>query len=219
MNSAWSLKACVLPQTSCLARLAPPLVVDKDIDALGWLAYKSGSKFSGGCIFQKEFAILTPTRNSDIDHKQHVFSQPSNLQSVFVMFCDLSLLVHKSLYVMYAGKAATAASLLTTYTQYLEWYDHMPHTLKLGENSTPAVLFAQLVHFFPVFRTSCILPNIYVANQPVACTITLLSSDSSGRRHYTKPSKPPSKLAKSACRPLMPFSRWFKHIRNCTAYI
>jgi hypothetical protein len=33
--------------------------------------------------------------------------------------------------------------LLSTYTQYLDWYDQIPEVLKLGINFTPAVLFVQ----------------------------------------------------------------------------
>jgi len=35
--------------------------------------------------------------------------------------------------------------LLDFYTGYLYWYDNIPETLKLGLNSTPAVLFKQYV--------------------------------------------------------------------------
>lgn len=70
--------------------------------------------------------------------------QPSNVRSVYKCFCELSELVHTSLYILHTpGRPLTSGDLLNTYTQFLDWYDTVPVALKLGQNFTPAVLFAQ----------------------------------------------------------------------------
>jgi len=48
------------------------------------------------------------------------------------------------MYTLYTpGANVTSKALLETYTEYLGWYAAIPTTLRLGSNSTPAVLFAQ----------------------------------------------------------------------------
>lgn len=75
---------------------------------------------------------------------QRSCEQPSNVRSVYKCFCELSELVHESLYILHSpGKPLTARELLNIYTQYLNWYDRIPEVLRLGHNFTPAVLFAQ----------------------------------------------------------------------------
>lgn len=75
---------------------------------------------------------------------QRSCEQPSNVRSVYKCFCELSELVHKSLYVLHSpGQPLTARVMLNIYTQYLNWYDRIPESLRLGHNFTPAVLFAQ----------------------------------------------------------------------------
>lgn len=70
--------------------------------------------------------------------------QPSNVRSVYKCFCELSELVHQSLYILHSpGRPLTSRDLLKKYTQYLNWYDRIPEVLRLGHNFTPAVLFAQ----------------------------------------------------------------------------
>ena len=65
---------------------------------------------------------------------------------MYKCFCELSELVHQSLYVMHSpDRPLTSRALLHTYTQYLNWYDKIPEVLRLGHNFTPAVLFAQYV--------------------------------------------------------------------------
>jgi hypothetical protein len=72
------------------------------------------------------------------------FIQPSNVHSVYKAFCELSEIVHKSLYVLYTpGNHCTSKSLVGVYTIYLHWYDGIPEVLRLGQNSTPSVLFVQ----------------------------------------------------------------------------
>jgi hypothetical protein len=71
-------------------------------------------------------------------------TQPSNVRSVYKTFCELSEIVHNSLYTLYTpGTHVTGKKLLRVYTQYLSWYDSIPTALRLGHNFTPAVLFAQ----------------------------------------------------------------------------
>lgn len=71
-------------------------------------------------------------------------SQPSNVRSVFKTFCELSELIHQSLYAIYVpGANVTSQTLLNTYHNYLHWYESIPTSLRLGQNFTPAVLFAQ----------------------------------------------------------------------------
>jgi hypothetical protein len=75
---------------------------------------------------------------------QRACQQPSNVRSVYKCFCELSELVHQSLYILYSpGRPLTSRDLLIIYTQYLNWYDKIPEVLRLGHNFTPAVLFAQ----------------------------------------------------------------------------
>jgi hypothetical protein len=72
------------------------------------------------------------------------YQQPSNVRSVYKCFCELSELVHQSLYILHSpGRPLTSKDLLNIYTQYLNWYDRIPEVLRLGVNFTPAVLFAQ----------------------------------------------------------------------------
>ena len=71
-------------------------------------------------------------------------NQPSNVRSVYKCFCELSELVHQSLYTLYApGSRLTSNELVASYTRYLNWYSSLPEALRLGHNFTPAVLFAQ----------------------------------------------------------------------------
>jgi hypothetical protein len=70
--------------------------------------------------------------------------QPSNVRSVYKCFCELSELVHRSLYILHTpGRPVTSQKLLSIYTEYLSWYDRVPDVLRLGHNFTPSVLFAQ----------------------------------------------------------------------------
>jgi hypothetical protein len=84
---------------------------------------------------------LTPFPGAPL---QRSCEQPSNVRSVYTCFCELSELVHQSLYILHSpGRPLTSRDLLTIYTQYLNWYDRIPEVLRLGHNFTPAVLFAQ----------------------------------------------------------------------------
>jgi hypothetical protein len=53
-------------------------------------------------------------------HRQ--WSQPSNVRSVYRTFCELSEIVHRSLYIFYTpGMELTSKALLDVYTQYLRF--------------------------------------------------------------------------------------------------
>jgi hypothetical protein len=70
--------------------------------------------------------------------------QPSNVRSVYKTFCELAEIIHRSLYTLYTpGKEINSKSLLSVYTDYLQWYESLTPVLRLGHNFTPAVLFAQ----------------------------------------------------------------------------
>ncbi|KAK8070388.1 hypothetical protein PG997_010591 [Apiospora hydei] len=82
---------------------------------------------------------------------QRSCEQPSNVRSVYKCFCELSELVHQSLYVLHSpGRPVTSRDLLNIYTQYLNWYDRIPEVLRLGHNFTPAVLFAHMYYHFAI---------------------------------------------------------------------
>lgn len=75
---------------------------------------------------------------------QRSCEQPSNVRSVYKCFCELSELVHESLYILHSpGRPLTSRDLINIYTDFLNWYDNIPEVLRLGHNFTPAVLFAQ----------------------------------------------------------------------------
>lgn len=75
---------------------------------------------------------------------QRSCEQPSNVRSVYKCFCELSELVHESLYILHSpGRLLTSRELINIYTDFLNWYDNIPEVLRLGHNFTPAVLFAQ----------------------------------------------------------------------------
>ncbi|KAI0391897.1 hypothetical protein F5Y17DRAFT_385159 [Xylariaceae sp. FL0594] len=128
LDHAWSLATGSLPQCSCFPHLPPkPAIVD-GIEASLWVPYTDdGAPLQRSC------------------------EQPSNVRSVYKCFCELSELVHQSLYVLYSpGRPLTSRDLLSLYTQYLNWYDSIPEVLRLGHNFTPAVLFAHMYYHFAI---------------------------------------------------------------------
>lgn len=136
--SAWSLATGSLPQCSCFPQLPPKPAIMPDIEASLWIPYTDDGRLSG-----KRLMV------SYVDHGtgaplQRSCEQPSNVRSVYKCFCELSELVHQSLYILHSpGRPLTSRDLLNIYTQFLNWYDKIPEVLRLGHNFTPAVLFAQ----------------------------------------------------------------------------
>ncbi|PHH87180.1 hypothetical protein CDD83_9208 [Cordyceps sp. RAO-2017] len=128
LDHAWSLATGTLPQCSSFPHLPPRPAIIGDIEASLWVPYTDdGAPLQRSC------------------------EQPSNVRSVYKCFCELSELVHQSLYVLHSpGKPLTARDLLGIYTQYLNWYDQIPEVLRLGHNFTPAVLFAHMYYHFAI---------------------------------------------------------------------
>ncbi|KAK2073408.1 hypothetical protein P8C59_007695 [Phyllachora maydis] len=133
LDHAWSLATGSLPQCSCFPQLpAKPAIID-DIEASLWIPYTDDGK-----------ASLAPLHEGS-------YQQPSNVRSVYKCFCELSELVHHSLYGLHApGRPLTSRDLLRVYRQYLDWYDRVPEVLRLGHNFTPAVLFAHMYYHFAI---------------------------------------------------------------------
>ncbi|KAL2016963.1 hypothetical protein VTK56DRAFT_2797 [Thermocarpiscus australiensis] len=128
LDHAWSLATGSLPQCSCFPRLPPKPAIIDDIEASLWIPYTDdGAPLQRSC------------------------EQPSNVRSVYKCFCELSELVHQSLYVLHSpGRPLSSRDLLNLYTQYLNWYDKIPEVLRLGHNFTPAVLFAHMYYHFAI---------------------------------------------------------------------
>ncbi|KAI0153106.1 hypothetical protein GGR57DRAFT_156306 [Xylariaceae sp. FL1272] len=128
LDHAWSLATGCLPQCSCFPHLPPKPSIIGDVEASLWVPYTDdGAPLQRSC------------------------EQPSNVRSVYKCFCELSELVHQSLYVLHSpGKPVTSRDLLSIYTQYLNWYDSIPEVLRLGHNFTPAVLFAHMYYHFAI---------------------------------------------------------------------
>lgn len=128
LDHAWSLATGSLPQCSCFPHLPPKPAIIGDVEASLWIPYTDdGAPLQRSC------------------------EQPSNVRSVYKCFCELSELVHQSLYILHSpGRHLTARDLLSIYTQYLDWYDRIPEVLRLGHNFTPAVLFAHMYYHFAI---------------------------------------------------------------------
>ncbi|KAH6949602.1 fungal-specific transcription factor domain-containing protein [Fusarium avenaceum] len=128
LDHVWSLTTGSLPQCSSFPRLPPKPAIIGDIEASLWVPY-----------------------TDDGAPLQRSYQQPSNVRSVYKCFCELSELVHQSLYILYSpGKPLTARELLNMYTQYLNWYERIPEVLRLGHNFTPAVLFVHMYYHFAI---------------------------------------------------------------------
>ncbi|KAG8161184.1 hypothetical protein KVR01_009448 [Diaporthe batatas] len=128
LDHAWSLATGSLPQTSCFPHLPPKPAIMPDIEASVWIPYTdNGAPLQRSC------------------------EQPSNVRSVYKCFCELSELVHASLYILHTpGRPVTGPDLLSIYNQFIDWYDTVPVALKLGHNFTPAVLFAHMYYHFAI---------------------------------------------------------------------
>ncbi|KAF2967583.1 hypothetical protein GQX73_g5972 [Xylaria multiplex] len=128
LDHAWSLATGSLPQCSWFLRLPPKPAIIDGIEASLWIPYTDdGVPLQRSC------------------------EQPWNVRSVYKCFCELSELVHQSLYVLHSpGRPLSSRDLLNIYTQYLNWYDSIPEVLRLGHNFTPAVLFAHMYYHFAI---------------------------------------------------------------------
>lgn len=110
-----------------------------DIEASVWIPYTDDGK----CCFPD----LPEPDQADTRQGaplQKFCEQPSNVRSVYKCFCELSELVHDSLYTLHTpGRPLRGPDVLFIYTRFMDWYDSVPVALRLGQNFTPAVLFAQ----------------------------------------------------------------------------
>ncbi|KAL7930428.1 fungal-specific transcription factor domain-containing protein [Trichoderma chlorosporum] len=149
LDHAWSLATGSLPQCSCFPHLPPKPAIIADIEASLWVPYTDDGE-DRTTTFGVDAKGL-PTNRSEGEPLQRSCEQPSNVRSVYKCFCELSELVHQSLYVLHSpGRPLTARDLLNIYTQYLNWYDRIPEVLRLGHNFTPAVLFAHMYYHFAI---------------------------------------------------------------------
>lgn len=86
---------------------------------------------------------------------QRSSEQQFNLQSIYQCCCELSELVHQSLYSLYSpGRPFTATDLSSIYARYMAWYGQVPEMLELGANFTPATLFVQYVSILKFRKSS-----------------------------------------------------------------
>lgn len=109
-----------------------------DIEASFWIPYTD----DGTPLFN--LMASRPADESTGAPLQRSCEQPSNVRSVYKCFCELSELVHESLYILHSpGRPLSSRDLINIYTDFLNWYDNIPEVLRLGHNFTPAVLFAQ----------------------------------------------------------------------------
>lgn len=147
LDHAWSLATGSLPQCSCFPRLPPKPAIIDDIEASLWIPYTDDGKG----ISRLGAALEGKLSESEGAPLQRSCEQPSNVRSVYKCFCELSELVHQSLYILHSpGRPLTSRDLLAIYTQYLNWYDRIPEVLRLGHNFTPAVLFAHMYYHFAI---------------------------------------------------------------------
>ncbi|KAK2007595.1 fungal-specific transcription factor domain-containing protein [Colletotrichum eremochloae] len=151
LDHAWSLATGSLPQCSCFPHLPPKPAIIDDIEASLWIPYTDDGKFSLNLENTPSMSDTEDSTNSLGAPLQRSAEQPSNVRSVYKCFCELSELVHQSLYVLHSpGRPLTSRDLLGIYTQYLNWYDRIPEVLRLGHNFTPAVLFAHMYYHFAI---------------------------------------------------------------------
>ncbi|KAH8742609.1 fungal-specific transcription factor [Diaporthe sp. PMI_573] len=126
LDHAWSLVMGSLPQCSRLPYLPSKPTIMPDTEASMWSPYTGDGR---------------PLEES--------FEQPSNVGSVYKCFCELNELVHESLYTLHTpGQPLRGANVLYVYMRFTNWYDAIPAALRLGQNSTPAVLFAHMYYHF-----------------------------------------------------------------------
>jgi hypothetical protein len=71
-------------------------------------------------------------------------SRPSNLRSIYELFCELCEIMHRGMYILYAPQNELNSShVLDIYKSYTAWYNSLPELLHVQPNSTPTVLFVQ----------------------------------------------------------------------------
>jgi len=128
LDQAWSLSIGRLPTYSeKLKVVIKPAIID-EIEAAQWIPYTDD-----GAPLEKSCA------------------QPSNVRNVYKTFCELAENIHYCMYAIYApGAEITSQHLVDCYTRHLNWYDKIPVALRLGQNFTPAVLFAHMHYHYAI---------------------------------------------------------------------
>jgi hypothetical protein len=85
----------------------------------------------------------TPYRD-DGNTQDPNFEQPSNARTVYRYLCELSEIIHNSLYEFYTpGGNLSSTSLLEVYSHHLAWKDSLPELCHLGAAPMPALLYLQ----------------------------------------------------------------------------
>ncbi|KAG9242996.1 fungal-specific transcription factor domain-containing protein [Calycina marina] len=128
LDQCWCLSTGQIPAFSQDTKITPPPSIVDIIEASPWIPYTDdGAPLERNC------------------------TQPSNERTVYKTFCELSVIVHDSIYLSYSpGTKLTAKGLLGIYSRYLNWYDAIPCALRLGQNFTPAVLFCHMYYHFSI---------------------------------------------------------------------
>ncbi|KAK3694213.1 fungal-specific transcription factor domain-containing protein [Podospora appendiculata] len=142
LDHAWSLATGSLPKCSRFLRLPPKPAVIDDIETALWFPYTDdGEGISPPAPSSYKKSNQTTGEWSSV--------QPSNVRSVYKCFCEISELVHESLYILYSpGMPIVGQDLLDNYQRYLDFSDSFPDVLQLDMHFTPAVLFARMYHQF-----------------------------------------------------------------------
>lgn len=145
LDQCWSLSTGRIPAFSQIAKLTPPPLIVDTIEASPWIPYTDDGDGLSGARWQQQ---LTGAAGAPMERN---CTQPSNVRSVYKTFCELSEIVHDSLYLYYSpGSQLTAKRLLAIYGRYLNWYDAIPSALRLGHNFTPAVLFCHMYYHYAI---------------------------------------------------------------------
>ncbi|KAK4160243.1 nitrogen assimilation transcription factor nirA [Cladorrhinum sp. PSN259] len=131
LDNAWSITTGALPHFSRMPRLPPKIRPIPEVENALWTPYTDDG-----------LAL------------EHSCEQPCHIITVYNCFCELSQIVHSSLYRIHCvARKATSQDILGIYAKYISWYDNLPETLRLGSNFTPQVLFTHLYYHFAIVLT------------------------------------------------------------------
>lgn len=90
-----------------------------------------------------ENSLWAPYRDDSMEHERS-FEEPSNVRTIHRYFCELSEIIHNSLYVLYSpGGTLSSTTLLEIYPHYLAWKESLPESCHLVTTPIPAVLHLQ----------------------------------------------------------------------------
>src|SRR5271170_3803018 len=88
-----------------------------------------------------------PYRDGGIVQERN-FKEPSNVRTIHRCVCELSEIMHDSLYVLYTpGGNFSSKTLLEIYAHYLAWKASLPEPCHIGATPMPAVLHLQYANF------------------------------------------------------------------------